>query len=322
MAINSPILQTKKDSASSPEDIRLRRMLEMSDDESSIAPLDVRAPAKPRRRFNLSRTTLLIAALAIGLVVVSLTLGWLLGSMNQPALAPWQSSPAYERMYVTWVAERYAKTGDAAQAQRDLAGPRREYIADLLTTMQKETNDTQKRQQLAALGNLMRPPPSETSFLPTLVAQPVFVISLLLSFTPLLAAIGLVALPYLQSLRKRQAGEEELVTAEEPSEAALEELLTDVQLDDPTAQSPIDAAQAEAAANEEENKKEEEEEEEKQDDQNGGLGDLASLFEEEDTSLSALEAFCKGMVDVNVDALLTQAKGLVSSIKDGIARRA
>lgn len=295
-------------------------MLEMSADESSDnAPLDVRAPAKPRRRFKLSRTMLLIGALAVGLVVVSLTLGWLLGSMNQPALAPWQSSPAYERMYVTWVAERYAKTGDAAQAQRDLAGPRREYIADLLTTMQKETSDTQKRQQLAALGNLMRPPPSETSFLPTLVAQPVFVISLLLSFTPLLAAIGLVALPYLQSLHKRQAGEEELVTAEEPSDAALEELLEDVKLEDPTAQVPGEANQAEGAKEEE--KKEEEEEEEKQEDQNNGLGDLASLFEEEDTSLSALEAFCKGMADVNVDTLITNAKGLVRSIKDGIARR-
>jgi hypothetical protein len=246
------------------------------------------------------------------LALVSLTLGWSLGSLNQPALAPWQSSPAYERLYVTWVAERYAKTGDAAQAQRDLAGPRREYIADLLTTLQKETSDTQKRQRLAALADVMRPPPSETSFLPALVAQPVFVLSLLLSLAPLLAALALVALPYIQSLRKSPQ-EEELVAAE-PSEAALEELLADVQIEEPTAQA-VEAQTEQAPAPEEE-------EEEKQEDQTGGLGDLASLFDEEDTSLSALEAFCKGLAEVNVDALLASAKGMVQSFKDGIARRA
>lgn len=300
-----------------PDDLRALRMLEMSR-EPDDAPSEPRAPLEPRQRFNLSRPTIVIALVGVGAIFAALALGWLLGSLNQPAPLAWQSSPAYEKMYLGWVADRYAKTGDAQQAQRDLQGARREDVARALDAMIKETSDPTKRQRLGALADVMRPPVSQTSFVPLLMAQPVFVFSLLLSFAPLLAAIAILVVPYIRD-RVKPPVIEEIATEEAAQDAALEELLADVKIEDPAAQG--EAKKDDAAAAEEEQKKAEEEEE-RQDDSSGGLGDLAGLFEEEDTSLSALEAFCKGLAEINVDNLMTNAKETIQTLRDAVARRA
>jgi ribosomal protein L12E/L44/L45/RPP1/RPP2 len=319
MASNSPTPQTKNNgSPPTPEAVRAKRMAEMSRDPDD-APIEPSVPRKPRRGLNLSRQTLIFALAGVGAIVAALALGWLLGSLNQPAPAAWQSSPAYEKMYLSWVADRYAKTGDTLQAQRDLQGARREDVAASLDALVKETTDPTKRQRLGALTDVIRPPVSQTSFMPMLMAQPVFVFSLLLSFAPLLAAIAILVVPYIRERIKPAPVVEEIAIEEAAQDAALEELLADVKIEDPAA---LVEVKTEEAAPEEQKQEEEEEEEEEQRDDSGGLGDLASLFEEEDTSLSALEAFCKGLAEINMDNLMTNAKETIQNLRSAVSRRA
>ncbi|MBI5302742.1 MAG: hypothetical protein HY868_11435 [Chloroflexi bacterium] len=317
----------KNDAFSTAADIRLQRMLEMAPDSSApvneTTPLEPPRPAR-RQSLKVSRRTLVLILGVVALVLLALLTGWVIGSLNQPTRAAWQSSPAYERMYLSMIADKYARTGDALQAQRDLAGARPEDIARTLDAMQREVNDATRRQRLVALADTVRPPVSQTSYVPLLFGQPAFLLSLLLSLSPMFAALVLIVVPYIRE-RIRPASEhadEEHVVATEASAAELEALLADVNLDAPVAGTPDVVEQKnEDAAKEEEKKKEEEEEEEEEKQEDGGLGDLASLFEEEDTSLAALENFCKGLPEINVDVLIANAKSAAQTLKDAIARR-
>ncbi len=325
------------------EDIRLQRMLEMSRDLDAPAqakPLvvaEAEEKPKPKSRWQkllqLPRRTLLLVAGVVALVVVALLAGLAIGSLNRPVPPAWMASPAYEKMYLTMVADKYAKTGDMAQLQRDLAGASPEQVAQVLQTMQRETVDTTTRQRLTVLSDAVRPPVTQTSYVPTLFNQPAFLFSLFLSLTPMFVAFGLVIGPYLRErLRTVEHGASKSTTDAMPIQAAETSLDVAAPPIDPNAPvagasvavepTPEAAAAAAAAAEEEQKKKEEEEEEEEQQqDDSGGLGDLASLFEEEDTSLAALENFCKGLPDVNVDVLISNGKSTVVALKDAIAQR-
>lgn len=243
------------------------------------------------------------AGLLSGWLVLGLYL-WQSGGMA------WSSSqypPGYEQMYMTWVANRYAQTGDFAQVQKDLATWSRDDIARVLASLQKETVDPEMRRRFAVLADLLGVPVASTSLQSSLFAQPIFLIGIFLSFTLLLVAIALIAVPV--SL-ERQAPADELPPPVEPLDANLEELLTDVQIG-ALEQTP----EKKEEEKKEEEKKEEEKKEEDSDSSAGGLGDLASLFEEEDTSLSTLEAFCKGLAEVNIDELLNLGKNIVQRFK-------
>ena len=89
-------------------------------------------------------------------------------------------------------------------------------------------------------------------------------------------------------------------------------------VDDLLVEVPVDPATVEAQAKEEaeEEKKKEEERAESESDTSSGLGDLASLFEEEDTSINVLEAFCKGMPEVTVDEVLTMGTDLLYGLRE------
>ena len=318
------------------EDIRLRRMLEMSRDLDAPAqakPLfvaEAEEKPKPKSRWQkllqLPRRTLLLVAGVVALVVVALLAGLAISSLNRPVPPAWMASPAYEKMYLTMVADKYAKTGDMAQLQRDLAGASPEQVAQVLQTMQRETVDTTTRQRLTVLADAVRPPVTQTSYVPTLFNQPAFLFSLFLSLTPMFVAFGLVVGPY---LRERFRPVEHGASKSTTDTMSIQEAEPPIDPNAPVAGASVaveptpEAAAAAAAAAEEEQKKkeEEEEEEEQQQDDSGGLGDLASLFEEEDTSLAALENFCKGLPDVNVDVLISNGKSTVVALKDAIAQR-
>jgi hypothetical protein len=100
----------------------------------------------------------------------------------------------------------------------------------------------------------------------------------------------------------------------EASEAALEELLAGVELEGQQGQEGQEG-QAAGAQEEEEEKKEEAEEDQPAEEQGALLGDLLSLFEEEDTSLSVLELFCKGMPDVAMADLTETATTVARHLK-------
>jgi hypothetical protein len=183
---------------------------------------------------------------------------------------------------------------------------------------------------------------SEPSLLPSLLGQPTFVLSLFLSLAPLLGAIVLVAAPRLRNRKK--SAEEQLAKDKEP-EGTLEESPTVA--NKPAKQQPVEGQESktdtppgeeleegleeatddeeeegiesgrekdeedkekeEEEEEEEDEEDEEEEDEEKEEEEGPVLGDLASLFEEEDTSLSSLEGLSKELPEINVDELLASS---------------
>ncbi len=242
------------------------------------------------------------SGLLFGLVIVGL---WLLPVRTSSGLNPVQWSPDYQKLFVTWAADNYWQTGNSAQAQAAFADWNPADLAQLLSTMQQETNDTETRRRLLALTQALQIPVSDTS-LSSFASQPIIILGVLLSAMPLLVALALVSLP---RLRKR-----EQVIEGVPAEA----IRSEERLDDLIGLESVDALElADQEQNKEEEEKKEEEAAEEADDQSAGLGDLASLFEEEDTSINVLEAFCKGMPEINVDDLLATAKDMVFQLRQG-----
>ena len=242
-----------------------------------------------------------VSGLLFGLFIVGLLL-WPVGSNN--GLDPEQWSADYQRLFVTRAAENYGRTGNAAQAQASFADWNQADLANLLLTMQRQTTDTETRRQLVALSQALRLPVSESSPM-SLIGQPAIVLGIFLSALPLLAAFALVSLP---RLRKREQAPEGISAEAIQPEERLEELIGLESVD------PLEMTDQEQKTEEE---KKEELPTEETDEQSSGLGDLASLFEEEDTSINVLEAFCKGMPEINVDELLATAMNMVQRLRHG-----
>jgi hypothetical protein len=265
--------------------------------------------AEPARRFHLpaKRSIVLILGLALvgGLVLLSalsLTAG---GTSAQQTLM----SPA---------AEKYWRNLDIAQVQKDMKGWSREDLAKLFVTIREQTSDLETRKHIDSLGRTLRLPgfESSSSLLSTLFNQPIFLLGIFLSIGIWGAAVVISIAPYVRWGRAPAFSPNAplLTPTEQPTDAILEELLPEVTL--------------EVAASETEEKKEEEKKNEEQpaseqnEEASSGLGDLASLFEEEDTSITALETFCKNLAEVVIDDLATRAKDLARDLRAFVAQSA
>ncbi len=279
-------------------------------DDSRVRGEEPRAAIpSPRPR----RALPIVLASLIGLLVGWLGIGWWLWPVEWTSSAPWQLRPELQRTYLALVAHEYARTSNLAYVEDLMAGWDQADLARLLAVVQQETGDPETRQHVAALADTLKLPGADTSLATSLLSQQGFVVGVAIAAVPLLAAMVLVAAS-LARRRDRTAGE---APDGEVAERSLEDLLADVVIDDESAtagQSPDSQAAEQSkllAPTEEEGKTEEappdQAEEEDAEDADGGLGDLASLFEVEDTTLVDLEAFCKGMLEVNVDELLTTA---------------
>jgi len=238
--------------------------------------------------------------------------GWLFP--NSPAVSASSQGGVTQSSSMSPASETYWRNLDVTKIQKDLSGWSREDLARLFNTAQAQASDPATRQHLASLGKLLGLPGygSSASLSSALMGQPGFVLAIFLSVAIWMVAVVLVVAPL---LRKRAGPAEELLVLEEnqlAAEAILEELLPDVAL---------------AAPETEEPKKEEEKEKEQSEPQaedgeeelSSGLGDLASLFEEEDTSLSTLEQFCKGLAEISLDSLTTNARDLARQLRAGIS---
>jgi hypothetical protein len=269
------------------------------------------AAARPSRRLVLG------LAFGVGLLVGWLVIGWWIWPVQWANSDPWHLAPQYQRAFITLVAEEYWRTSDVSQANRALAGWDRKDLANLLTAMKNETTNAETRQHLAALGDALEMPGADASLASSLLSQKGLLVSILFSAVPLAIAIGLVASPL---LRKSAEPPEEMAVLEEQSEEQLEELLTDVQIED----QPAQEGQQQQPDQEQEQGEEPEPEEQAGEEElaTDGLGDLLNLFEEEDTSLSTLEAFCKGMPDVGIEDLLDKCRMTSSHLHESSALRA
>lgn len=241
----------------------------------------------------------------------------------QTAYAPSEWTDDYKKLYITWVASQYWRTGDATQAQKALAPWSRDDLAKQLVDLQRSTKDTETRRNLLILTEVLHLPFSESSLVLFIVEQPGIVFGVLVAAIPLLLVSGAMTMPRIRRIRKRifkrigikVVEEEETAAGTQPVEESLDDMLAQVQATD------AEAAATAAPGQQEEKKKEEKSAEEEADEQSSGLSDLASLFEEEDTSIGALEAFCKGMADINVDELLTTGANILYQLREGNRHR-
>lgn len=256
---------------------------------------------------------ILIAVFAIGMLLGWLVIGWWLWPVEWTDYHPEQTSSDYQQMLVKWAADRYWQTGDATQVQQAFADWPRQDLAKLLLTMQRGTTDVETRRRLIALTDALHLPVTESSLATFIFSQPIMLLSIFLSLAPLLVAFSYVTLPKLR-LRMRGEVPEEALGDATPSQTqeSLDDLLVEVETGEQT-------VPGEGQENTEEEKKEEEVAEEEADGQSSGLGDLASLFEEEDTSINVLEAFCKGMPDITVDELLTMGADILHRLRQSNA---
>ncbi len=274
------------------------------------------AKAEPRRLADLlhgARRYFLGLTFVGGLLLGWIGIGWWLWPVQWTNSNPWQLAPQHQRTFVSLVAEEYWQTSDVSRAKQALAGWGPTELKALLAAMQNEITDAEKRQQLAALSDALEIPGSETSLASSIFGQTGVIVSIILSASLLLGAVVILAAP---RFRQGTLSPEEQLDEGEASEASLEELLAGVELEGQLGQEGQEGQEGQAAgAQEEEEKKEEAEEDQPAEEQGALLGDLLSLFEEEDTSLSVLEIFCKGMPDVAMADLIETAMTVARHLK-------
>jgi hypothetical protein len=179
---------------------------------------------------------------------------------------------------------------------------------------------------------------SEPSLIPSLLSQPLFIFSLLLAMAPLLGAVALLVAARLQATRtlpegKAAVGEEVAKKIEEPAAAAekpveeqrpvTEENGGGAAQEEGSEEGPAEQNNAAKVEEEipEEEKETEEEEEEEEEDEKPSLGDLATLFEEDDTSLVAIEALSQGLKDIEVEQLVDITSDMSRMLRDANSSR-
>ncbi|MEW5718482.1 MAG: hypothetical protein AB1817_07650 [Chloroflexota bacterium] len=285
-------------------------------DFDAVAPDLNSAPAKKLsvadrlwrrlRQMSRGRLALLIGLLLLGGLVLVSTLTALLGQTSTQQLS---MSPAMER---------YWRTVDIVQIQKDLKGWSREDMSRLFLTVREQTSDPETRRHIDSLGKMLRLPgfESSSSLLSALVSQPIFLLGIFLSIGIWGAAVVISIAPYVRWQRAPALVPDAApaVPLEQSGDAILEELLPEITLE---------AAVPEPAEKKEEEKKPEEQPASEQSEEaSSGLGDLASLFEEEDTSITALEQFCKNLAEIVIDDLSTKAKDVARDLRAFVAQSA
>ncbi|MBI5033777.1 MAG: hypothetical protein HZB51_24935 [Chloroflexi bacterium] len=231
-----------------------------------------------------------------------------------------QWSADYQKLYIIFIASEYWRTGDIAKTQKALASWNRDDLAKQLLELQRSAKDAETRRNLVVLTEALRLPFSESSLILFIVEQPGIVLGVLVATIPLFLASASMTMPRIKRIRKRilkrigvkVVEEKEAAEAGKPVEESLDDMLAQVQATE------AEAADSTAAPGEQQaEEKKEEKSEEESEEQSSGLGDLASLFEEEDTSVGALEAFCKGMAEINIDELLTTGSNILYQLRQG-----
>ena len=244
----------------------------------------------------------------------------------QTAYPPAQWTDDYKKLFIIYVASKYWLTGDKTFAQSSFTDWNQDDLAKQLLDLARQTQDAETRRNLVVLTDALRLPITQTSLALFILNQPGVLLGALLAAMPLLALTTTVSLPRLRKLRRsilkrigiataqmlaeEQAEKQRAAKLAKPLEESLDEMLAEAQ-----SEQAIGAPGAEQT--EEENKAKAEEEEKTG---AGGFSDLASLFEEEDTSLNELEEFVKGMAEVSIDALLALSQNVIAHLRQGVRK--
>jgi hypothetical protein len=256
---------------------------------------------KPVLRFS---RRILLAGFAAGLLLGGL-FGLLFMPIDWSGLLPPGSNSSADRAYLARVALNYSLTHDNSALQRDLAGWDPNQVKALLSDLEQNTTDPQTRQSLLTLDRALRVPAAQPSLTDALLGNPVFIMGLLLSFAPVLGMAALLTVPHLLKRNQPLAVELQVAAEEASSEAELDAQIPEEVVVQQEAE-PADGDKTEAR---------QEESTEESGEADTSLGDLASLFEEEDNSLSALDTLCKNLPTVAIDELLTNVKDVLDTLK-------
>jgi len=290
----------------------------------NLESLLAEAEPPPKRKLALPdlRRFLVVVIFVAGLVLGWVGIGWWLWPVQWTNSNPWQLAPQHQRTYVSLVAQDFARTGDVGKAKQALAGWDRAELQSLLNAMKAETASAEVRADLAALTQVLEFRDAPPMSLVSLMGSTGVLVSVLLPVGLLIVAGLVIAAPRRGKGRAAGlfggGGEGE---EGEASEAELEELLAGVDMEGQAVQEgqaqegvgPGGQPEKEEGETEE---KDNEQEEEQAEEQQQPLGDLLSLFEEEDTSLSALEAFCKGMPDVNMNDMVDNMHKVLKRLRE------
>lgn len=268
--------------------------------------------------FTPRRLGIVALIAGIGLVGSCILLIYVLGWSNS-------SDNQIDNSYpMSAAAENYWRNLNVAQVQRDMAKWSPQELALVFATVQSQSYDPATRAHIADLGQKLELPgyasSTPSSFTNSLLSQPGFLIGMTFAFGFWFAAafVGLAPIVRRRLMRNKPldpmstqgSDGDAAVLQESVGEAAvLQEHLPDVSLSAPP-------PEVDASANE---KKENENSSDQAEEPSSGLGDLASLFEEEDTSLSALEAFCKNLSEIVMDDLATKTKELARDLRKMLA---
>jgi len=323
--------QTPLPSPLKPEE--LEAIFGASDELDVNLPQSNPAPRPPRRRRRplslaervrgLPKWVLFLTGLAIGWLVI----GWLVWPVQWTNSDPWDMTVKNQKAFVQLVADRYWNDRDLAQAEATLGSWDRDAVNTLLVTMQAETIDVDARQRLSALTQALQLPGGEQSLLASILNQEGVLIAMAIATLPMFIAVGLIVSSRIKT-KPGGTAEDGEAAADDDEEAELEELLADVQLEagqmgiviGPDGLPEQPGAPGDVPPDQQQQQQEEatseEESGEEGPDPNNPLGDLASLFAEEDTSVAQLEMLSKGMPEVDIDELLAKARELVRRFRE------
>ncbi|MCB8985477.1 MAG: hypothetical protein H6659_16735 [Ardenticatenaceae bacterium] len=152
-----------------------------------------------------------------GLLLGWLGIGWWLWPVQWNNSTPAQMAPEFQRAYITAVAEAYALTGDAAQAQNRLSSWDDRELATTLSLLMQEAVDPQTQERYAALAETLTMPRVDVSLLDMILGQKVIVITAVAAVGLFLAAIGLAVLPSIQQSRARRQEDQRMLAGAEPA---------------------------------------------------------------------------------------------------------
>ncbi len=248
----------------------------------------------------------IVLGVAGGILLVCLTLFFLAtwGGSSTSAASQERVAP------MTLAAEKYWRSLTLTQAQKDFAGWNRDDLARLFATVQRQTTDPEIHQRVEALAQFLRLPGAEPPASNPLMSTPVLLLGVLLALAPVVLAGGLVMRP---RFRKPREASVTVLAGIAAAEETLQPVVEEVEIEEEVAPAPTEKP---------EEKKPEVIVPEEKEEPDPGLGDLADLFEEEDTSMAALEVLCKGMPNVDIEELSKTAAQIVERLRYGRPMRA
>ncbi len=174
--------------------------------EAQALLADLDSPQRPQKRLFLSQSPFrryaVSLALVGGILLGWLVIGWGLWPVGWVECSPWDMQEAYQKRYVALVAAEYARTGDAAQAQSDLAGWDPQSLSHLLAVMESEAPNPDANATLAALQQTLSIEDATPSLWDSILRQKPILASAALAALLLAAALIVPAIPHLGHIGK------------------------------------------------------------------------------------------------------------------------